>query len=230
MIQAIQRPQLRHGATRRESQRIDLVRVFGYSSALAANLIAAGLLVMPLQAPPPPLRALETPPTWIIPVQPEPLPPVVTPPLATVTPNVERPRPITPTVPVVSPNVDVPVIVDVAGIPTMDTIEIHVEPSVAPPSTAVGAAPMQLEYAHAPPPPYPREHLRNGDEGVVLLQVLVDVDGRPLQVDIAEGSGHRGLDRAAQRHVLANWRFQPAMRDGQAVQAIGLVPIEFSLR
>ncbi len=41
--------------------------------------------------------------------------------------------------------------------------------------------------------------------------------------------GYRELDEAARRHVLRRWRFQPAMRDGRAVQAIGLVPIEFSL-
>jgi protein TonB len=30
--------------------------------------------------------------------------------------------------------------------------------------------------------------------------------------------------------VLAHWRFRPAMRDGHAIQAIGLVPVNFMLR
>ena len=99
-----------------------------------------------------------------------------------------------------------------------------------PPSIATPQSGAQLQYALAPPPPYPREALREGQRGTVLLQVLVDTDGRPLQVDVAQSSGHRSLDRAAQRHVLARWTFRPAVQDGRPVQAIGLVPVEFALR
>ncbi len=63
----------------------------------------------------------------------------------------------------------------------------------------------------------------------MLLQVLVGIDGKPLDVTVARGSGHRQLDEAARRHVLKRWSFRPAMQDGQAVQALGLVPIDFSL-
>lgn len=89
---------------------------------------------------------------------------------------------------------------------------------------------VRLEYADAPSPPYPRDALRAGLQGTVLLQVLVDVDGRPLQVEIRGSSGHRALDEAARRFVLKRWRFRPAMRDGSAVQAIGIVPIDFNLQ
>jgi protein TonB len=70
-----------------------------------------------------------------------------------------------------------------------------------------------------------RKHL----EGEVLLRVRVGTDGLPLAVEIARSSGHRVLDDAARRTVLAQWRFRPAMRDGLAVQAVGLVPIVFRL-
>jgi protein TonB len=89
---------------------------------------------------------------------------------------------------------------------------------------------MRLEYAFAPAPAYPRDALREGITGTVLLQVLVDVDGRPLQVEIQRSSGDRRLDVAARRQVLANWRFRPAMQDGRAIRAIGLVPIAFNLQ
>jgi len=88
---------------------------------------------------------------------------------------------------------------------------------------------VRLEYAEAPSPPYPREALLAGLQGTVLLQVLVDVDGRPLQVDIQKSSGHRKLDEEARRFVLKHWTFRPAMKNGQPVQAIGIVPIAFSL-
>lgn len=223
MIQAIQRPQL----FPRAAPRIDAIRVFGYSSAIAANLIAAGLLLMPLQMPPPVAPPAPRP-VWIIPA--EPTPPVLPPPVQETRPPTETPQIVTPTTTVPTPPVQAPVIIFEDGsLPTMAPIEIFAPPSIEAPPVTAGPAPAQLEYAVAPPPPYPREQLRNGDEGVVMLQVLVDVDGTPLEVGIAESSGHRELDQAARRHVLANWTFKPAMRDGVAVQAIGLVPIEFSV-
>ena len=88
----------------------------------------------------------------------------------------------------------------------------------------------QLRYAVAPPPRYPRDAIASGAEGTVLLRVLVDVDGRPLQVVVDRSSGHRSLDREAVRHVQQRWRFVPAMHDGRPVQAWGLVPIGFSLQ
>ena len=54
--------------------------------------------------------------------------------------------------------------------------------------------------------------------------------GAPLEVVVQKGSGNRSLDRAAREHVLAKWRFKPAMRNGQAVQAYGLVPVVFSMQ
>jgi protein TonB len=86
-----------------------------------------------------------------------------------------------------------------------------------------------LEYAIAPPPPYPVDAIRNALTGTVMLRVLVDVDGKPIDVRIERSSGHRVLDAAARKHVLAKWRFRPAMQDGRTVQAIGLIPVDFHL-
>lgn len=206
--------------------RMEPIRILGYSSAIAINTIAAGLLLLPMQAPLPAM-APEPQTVWILPATP---PPRVLP------PPVDLPKPTTPA-PRVSPvavspvpPVVAPVIVDHGTLPAALPVDPAPPTSVEPAPAVAGPAPMTLEYAAAPPPPYPRDALRNGDEGLVMLQVLVDVDGRPLEVVVAEGSGHRELDQAARRHVLANWRFRPATRDGRAVQAIGLVPVEFSLR
>lgn len=88
---------------------------------------------------------------------------------------------------------------------------------------------VSLQYAEASAPPYPRELVSRGVEGKVLLSVHVGVDGRPVQVDIHRSSGNQRLDMAAKRHVLRSWRFVPATRNGVAVEAIGIVPIEFLL-
>ena len=49
-------------------------------------------------------------------------------------------------------------------------------------------------------------------------------------MDVVRSSGHRELDEAARAQVLKRWSFRPATRDGLAIQAIGLVPIQFSLQ
>jgi protein TonB len=87
----------------------------------------------------------------------------------------------------------------------------------------------RLEYETAPAPRYPIEALRQSLSGTVTLRVLVDVDGRPIDVQVAQSSGHRILDAVARKQVLAKWRFKAAMQDGRAVQAIGLVPVVFDL-
>ena len=53
---------------------------------------------------------------------------------------------------------------------------------------------------------------------------------RSLCGELMAGSDVRNLDKAALQHVLKTWRFKPAMQDGQAVQAYGLVPIAVSLQ
>jgi len=86
-----------------------------------------------------------------------------------------------------------------------------------------------IAYETATPPEYPLVALRNGVEGTVLLRVLVDESGKPVQVIVLKGSGSRELDQAARAHVLAAWRFHPAQRDGHAISAWAQVPVKFSL-
>ena len=51
-----------------------------------------------------------------------------------------------------------------------------------------------------------------------------------LSVDVQRSSGDRRLDNAARKQVLEHWRFRAAMKDGRAVQSVGLVPIAFNLQ
>lgn len=204
--------------------RPDAVRILGYSGAIALNVCALGLLLMPLQVPlPTPVQDPRATTVVLLDLRPPPLP--VTP------PRQVPPRPLAPqpriATPVVAPAVE-QVVVEHGTLPAVEQVSTPL--AVGPPTQArTTPAPMRLEYAVAPPPSYPRAALRAGLEGTVMLQVLVDVDGRPLAVEIAEGSGHRELDVAARRHVLAHWRFRPAMQGGVPVQAVGLVPIDFRL-
>jgi periplasmic protein TonB len=95
-----------------------------------------------------------------------------------------------------------------------------------PPPTAPISAPVPTR---SPAPRYPTAELRRGQSGEVLLRVHVGADGVPYAVDVVDGSGSRGLDRAAVE-ALRKWRFRPAMRGGQPVPGELLVPISFDAR
>jgi protein TonB len=108
-------------------------------------------------------------------------------------------------------------------------LAISTNPVAVDPSGAAGNSEATIAYETATPPAYPIEALRAGVQGTVLLKVLVDTRGMPVQVAIERSSGSRSLDDAARRHILAAWRFHPAMRDGRAIQAWALVPVRFNL-
>lgn len=103
---------------------------------------------------------------------------------------------------------------------------------VAPPATSIGreiAEGATLQVLRNPAPAYPVDAIRNNITGTVELEILVGADGKPLEVSVVRSSGNRALDQAARKVVLQRWLFQPAMENGQAVQARGRVPIEFKL-
>ncbi|MDQ3288998.1 MAG: energy transducer TonB [Pseudomonadota bacterium] len=77
-----------------------------------------------------------------------------------------------------------------------------------------------------PAPQYPRQALRRGERGNVLVRAEIGPDGVPVSVSVAQSSGSRLLDRAATDAVL-QWRFQPAELNGRPTVGTVLVPIEF---
>lgn len=209
------------------SPRLDFSRILAISFAMAVHALAMLVLLLPLTQTPAVVKDREPlPPRWevrqIIPVTPLPPQPVVP------KPDVTPPRTTTPvqrTTPVPTPAV-----VDQGTLQADPPADLTGPTDVVMPDIGGPLQGAQLRYAVAPPPRYPRDALTSGAEGTVLLRVLVDIDGRPLEVIVETSSGHRSLDREAVRHVQQRWRFEPAMRDGRAVQAWGLVPIAFSLQ
>lgn len=212
---------------------LDATRVLTLSSTIALNLLILGLLLVPMSIPPsafqespshnPLVRQLVKPPEPII-VQIAPItrpqpPQPINPPAH---PSMTRSPDITPATQVISDTGNTQITT-----PAVDDSGAHGD-SLIPPN--VPPTPMQLAYRNAPPPVYPRAALQRQLTGTVLLQVLVDIDGQPIEVSISRSSGHRELDEAARLQVLKRWSFQPAIQNGKAVQALGLVPIEFNLR
>lgn len=208
--------------------RPDQLRVAALSAAIALNLVVLVAAMRPLvphvTASPPEPRPLTfrwTPPPPPIPPQPpvldvKPLPVPVPP--APVT-RVKH-APVAP--PVVTPIEDGNVQAPPATTPTLAP--------TAPDATAA-PAPIEASLAYRRAPlSYPAQAVRQRMHGTVLLRVLVDEQGKPIEVRIEQSSGYVLLDRSARAQVLDGWSFQPAMIDGKAVRAWARVPVNFDLR
>lgn len=94
-------------------------------------------------------------------------------------------------------------------------------PAVTQPSSSAG-------HLNNPAPAYPAVSRRLGEQGVVLLSVLIGTDGRPEKVEIKKSSGFERLDRQAMETV-SRWRFTPGTRGGVPEAMWYQQPIKFVL-
>ena len=76
-------------------------------------------------------------------------------------------------------------------------------------------------------PKYPREALKEGKSGSVIVKLSVDEKGKVISAIIKESSPPRIFDAAAIQAVL-KWKFKPRLIDGVPVKQAGLVTIEFT--
>lgn len=103
--------------------------------------------------------------------------------------------------------------------------------SRAPPAPAEAPATPPLfnaAYLRNPAPVYPAIARRSGDQGTVMLKVLVNPQGAPVRVELDQSSGSRPLDSAA-LDAVRNWRFVPARRGERNIEDWVRVPIVFRL-
>lgn len=108
---------------------------------------------------------------------------------------------------------------------------IQASPPAAPtpvPPLPVMPPSFNAAYLDNPPPPYPAMARRTGEQGRVLLRVLVTSGGLAESVEVRTSSGSPRLDEAAQETVR-RWRFVPARQGDRTVAAWVLVPINFTL-
>lgn len=84
------------------------------------------------------------------------------------------------------------------------------------------------DYLHNPAPQYPNMARRKGEQGRVLLKVLVTLNGDAGNVSLVKSSGSTYLDEAA-INAVKNWKFIPARSNNEAVSGYVTVPISFSL-
>ena len=172
---------------------------------------------------PPPLPEVPSPPELATVIDPPPpdLPPPVFPveaPPPPPPPEPEKPKPPPPK--------------PVQKRPPTPQAPVDAQPQQAAPATP--AAPRtvsasQLGYIVPPNPIYPARSRKAGEQGNVMIRVLVDVAGRPAQVSMQTSSGHPELDQSALSAVRAA-QFRPYAEGGIAQAVWVLVPINFVLR
>ncbi|KAF0814410.1 hypothetical protein IGB42_01311 [Andreprevotia sp. IGB-42] len=78
------------------------------------------------------------------------------------------------------------------------------------------------------PRSYPAQSRILGEEGTVVVKVMVSEEGKPISAELFTSSGFSRLDEDARRTVM-KWRFNPAKRDGKAVALSVNVPVRYSL-
>jgi periplasmic protein TonB len=108
-------------------------------------------------------------------------------------------------------------------------------PQAGAPAVAAPPAPARVvlpssdaDYLQNTRPAYPAMSKRLGEQGQVLLRVLIEVDGKAQKAEIKTSSGYDRLDQAALATVL-RWRYVPGKRAGVAEAMWFNVPINFVL-
>ena len=72
-------------------------------------------------------------------------------------------------------------------------------------------------------PKYPENARKAGTKGTVRLQILVDRDGRVMEVKLPEGDAELVEETT---DMVRRWRYKPATLNGVAVQVDTLVELK----
>lgn len=99
--------------------------------------------------------------------------------------------------------------------------------TAAPPAVQLPSS--NADYLQNPKPAYPALSKRLGEQGKVVLRVLIGVDGTARKAEIRQSSGFERLDQTALNTVLTKWRYVPGKRGGVAEEMWFNVPINFVL-
>ncbi|MDL1982149.1 MAG: energy transducer TonB [Deltaproteobacteria bacterium] len=84
-------------------------------------------------------------------------------------------------------------------------------------------------YDKNPSPEYPLIARRRGFQGTVVLEVMVDRNGRVGDLKVLKSSGYKVLDRAASASVR-DWIFKPAIKGNEKIEMWVRVPVRFKLK
>lgn len=157
----------------------------------------------------------------------------------------EPPKPVVQRKPVPPPPAPRPVALpDPAPAPSAPVGVIEPQPPAPPISAPVAAAPAPVapppaapavelpstnaDYLQNPKPVYPPASKRLGEQGKVIVRVLIAADGTAQDAEVRQSSGYERLDRAA-LETVRKWRYVPGKRAGVPEAMWFNVPINFVL-
>lgn len=223
-----------------------LAALWAFQSGLlkrAVEVLVPVVMVTELSTPPPKVQAVQTPPALTK--------PKLTPPAQAVKaalPVPPPPQPVTAVAPDPVPAAHAPTAVAAApkampapvGANTVASTSTSANVSAATTATAAPLAPLppappkmelpssDADYLQNARPAYPAMSKRLGEQGKVLVRVLIGVDGTARQAEVQKSSGFDRLDQAALATVQ-RWRYVPGKRGGVAEAMWFTVPIVFVL-
>lgn len=166
-----------------------------------------------------------------VPLAPEKAPPVA----PKVVPVVQLQPPVVPQVPI--PVVQIAqqpnsITVEQAAVPMEKPAVQPVAVAAAAPAAPAAGAPKTItsgiEYILPPQTVYPQMSKRMGEQGKVVLRILVNEKGHPDQVQVQTSSGFARLDEAG-RQAGMRAVFKPRFEDGRPVAVYVIVPVNFQL-
>jgi protein TonB len=143
-------------------------------------------------------------------------------------PNLEPPSPViviqTPS-PLPDKTVMPPLATLLASQETTDPASLHSDSTGGVLQGALSAPTTKDQAIH---PKYPMNSRRKGEQGRVILDVLVSKDGAAISITLVSSSGFKDLDIAAKEAVMLA-KFKPGARNGKPVDASARITILFQL-
>ena len=118
--------------------------------------------------------------------------------------------------------------VEEAAVPEVEQTAAPAPPKATEIEEVIEQPKFGVAYLNNPAPNYPRLSRKIGEEGRVLLKVLVSEQGAANTVEVEKSSGYARLDESAV-DAVKRWKFIPARKGAQALSAYVLVPISFAL-
>ena len=190
----------------------------------AVQIVIPVEILSEIVTPPPPPKVAPSP----VPKPPE---PVKQPPVK----KVERalpppPKPVAIPDPTPAPNAPIGVI---EPQPPPPPITAPVNPEARAPAPVPGPAKVDLpssgaSYLQNPAPAYPAISKRLGEQGKVVVRVLIGADGAPQRAEVKRSSGYDRLDRSAIEYVMT-CRYVPGKVGGQPQAMWYEAPVNFVL-
>lgn len=121
----------------------------------------------------------------------------------------------------------------VEAAPQQTTAITQVQTKVAtpppPPKVDVVVAPRSDPKHPVTQPPYPPISSRLGEQGVVILEIYVQEDGKVGDARVHTSSGFPRLDEAAVKEAKRRWRLLPGTRNGSPQAAWMQIKVRFQV-